>query len=78
MKPDFRDINITGTPKPCCSAAESGTEIGSENIWITPELIPVKSVYTREDVKGLGHLNYAAGIAPVSYTHLTLPTIYSV
>jgi len=64
MKPDFRDINITGTPKPCCSAAESGTEIGSENIWITPELIPVKSVYTREDVKGLGHLNYAAGIAP--------------
>ena len=64
MKPDFRDINITSIPKPCCYAAELGTENGGENVWITPELIPVKSVYTREDVKGLGHLNYAAGIAP--------------
>ena len=64
MKPDFREINITNAPKPCCSAVETGKESGNENIWITPELIPVKSVYTREDVKGLGHLNYAAGIAP--------------
>ena len=64
MKPDFREINITNAPKPCCSAAESGKESGIENIWMTPELIPVKSVYTKEDIKGLGHLNYAAGIAP--------------
>jgi len=64
MKPDFREINITNTPKPCCSAEETGKETGIENIWMTPELIPVKSVYTREDIKGLGHLNYAAGIAP--------------
>ena len=64
MKPDFREINITNAPKPCCSAEVPGKENGSENIWITPELIPVKSVYTKEDVKGLGHLNYAAGIAP--------------
>ena len=64
MKPDFREINITNTPKPCCSAEEKGKETGIENIWMTPELIPVKSVYTREDIKGLGHLNYAAGIAP--------------
>jgi len=64
MKPDFREINITNTPKPCCSAEETGKETGIENIWMTPELIPVKSVYTRDDIKGLGHLNYAAGIAP--------------
>ena len=64
MKPDFREINITNAPKSCCSAVESGRESGIENIWMTPELIPVKSVYTREDVKNLGHLNYAAGIAP--------------
>jgi len=64
MKPDFREINITNTPKKCCSAADSGKECGSEELWMTPELIPVKSVYTKEDIKGLGHLNYAAGIAP--------------
>ena len=64
MKPDFREINITNAPKPCCSAGELGEECGIENPWITPELIPVKGVYTREDIKGLGHLNYAAGIAP--------------
>jgi len=64
MKPDFREITITNAPKPCCSAEETGMESGIENIWMTPELIPVKSVYTKEDIKGLGHLNYAAGIAP--------------
>ncbi len=64
MKPDFREINITNTPKQCCSAADSGKECGSEELWMTPELILVKSVYTKEDIKGLGHLNYAAGIAP--------------
>jgi len=64
MKPDFREINITNTPKKCCSEADSGKEYGSEELWMTPELIPVKSVYTKEDIKGLGHLNYAAGIAP--------------
>ena len=64
MKPDFRNINITNAPKLCCSTAELGNESGIENRWITPELIPVKSVYTKEDVKGLTHLNFAAGIAP--------------
>jgi methylmalonyl-CoA mutase len=32
--------------------------------WITPELIPVKSVYKKEDLEGMEHLDYAAGIAP--------------
>jgi methylmalonyl-CoA mutase len=31
---------------------------------MTPELIPVKGVYTKDDLEGLEHLNYAAGIAP--------------
>ena len=64
MNPDFRAINITSSPKPCCSATEFGENKGTENIWMTPELIPVKSVYTKNDIKGLVHLNYAAGIAP--------------
>ena len=32
--------------------------------WITAEGIPVKSVYGREDLKGMEHLEYAAGIPP--------------
>jgi methylmalonyl-CoA mutase len=32
--------------------------------WITPEKISVKNFYTREDLIGLEHLNYAAGIPP--------------
>lgn len=32
--------------------------------WMTPELIPVKSVYTKEDLEGMEHLDYAAGLAP--------------
>ncbi|MDR2233108.1 MAG: methylmalonyl-CoA mutase, partial [Tannerella sp.] len=32
--------------------------------WLTPEHIPVKPVYTEEDMTGMEHLNYAAGIPP--------------
>ncbi|WP_052013101.1 methylmalonyl-CoA mutase [Halalkalibacter akibai] len=31
---------------------------------LTLEQIPVKSVYSKEDIKGMDHLNYVAGIAP--------------
>ena len=64
MKPDFKNINIKNTTKPCTSAKEWEKKNGIDKIWMTPELIPVKSVYTREDLEGLEHLNYAAGIAP--------------
>ena len=32
--------------------------------WMTAEGIPVKSVYGKEDLKGVEHLEYAAGILP--------------
>ncbi|MGM9829102.1 MAG: methylmalonyl-CoA mutase, partial [Muribaculaceae bacterium] len=32
--------------------------------WITPELIPVKSIYTKDDLEGLEHLDYVAGLPP--------------
>ena len=64
MKPDFKEINIKGAPKPCCSAKEWEQKNGIDKVWMTPELIPVKSVYTKEDLEGFEHLNYAAGIAP--------------
>jgi methylmalonyl-CoA mutase len=64
MKPDFKDINIKNTPEPCCSAKDWENKNGIEKTWMTPELIPVKGVYTKDDLEGLEHLNYAAGIAP--------------
>jgi len=64
MKPDFKEINIKNSPKPCCSAEKCGQKSENDKIWMTPELIPVKGVYTKEDLEGLEHLNYAAGIAP--------------
>ena len=33
-------------------------------VWVTPEMIPVKNIYTSKDLEGLEHLDYAAGIPP--------------
>jgi methylmalonyl-CoA mutase len=32
--------------------------------WITPERIPIKSIYTKDDLEGMEHLHYAAGLPP--------------
>ena len=32
--------------------------------WITPEQIPVKNTYSADDLEGMDHLNYAAGLPP--------------
>jgi methylmalonyl-CoA mutase len=34
------------------------------NEWTTPEMIPVKSVYTKKDIEDIEHLDFAAGIPP--------------
>ena len=59
MKPtftDIKDIKEFGAAPACSKAAEE--------LWHTPENIDVKSLYTAEDLEGMEHLNYAAGIAP--------------
>ena len=63
MRKNFKDIDI------CAGfTAQNGAEWQKENHieanWRTPELIDVKPVYTKEDLEGMEHLNYAAGIAP--------------
>lgn len=63
MKPDFKNINIKSTAGSKDSADWMKTNKTEKN-WITPELIPVKPVYTKEDLEGLEHLNYAAGLPP--------------
>ena len=57
MKPDFKNINIR-------EVAASKVEGANEANWLTPEQIPVKPVYTKEDLEGMEHLNYVSGIAP--------------
>ena len=63
MKPNFRNIDIYAGFQP-----QNGMEWQKANgitaNWKTPEQIQVKPVYTKEDLEGLEHLNYAAGIPP--------------
>ena len=64
MKPDFKEIDIQSDG---FSAVHVGEWVEKNEIkadWLTPEQIPVKPVYTKEDLEGMEHLNYAAGIAP--------------
>src|SRR3974390_2739937 len=56
MRPDFSKIDY----RP--AAADSAGQETAE--WLSPEHIPVKTFYTAEDLAGLEHLNYAAGIPP--------------
>jgi methylmalonyl-CoA mutase len=57
MKPDFKKINIQ-------NFATDQVAPQTESTWLTPELIPVKPFYTKDDLEGMEHLNYAAGLPP--------------
>jgi methylmalonyl-CoA mutase len=39
-------------------------EHGIDNQWLTAEQIAVKPVYGKDDLAGMEHLNYAAGLPP--------------
>lgn len=47
---------------------------GMEQMWQTLEQIPVKPLYTMEDVEGMDHLGYMPGLPP--YTRGPYPTMY--
>ena len=38
--------------------------IGEAPVWMTNEQIPVKALYTEEDIAGIEHMGFSAGIAP--------------
>jgi methylmalonyl-CoA mutase len=57
MKPDFTKIKID---QEHCSEHK----VEGNNLFITPEQIPVKPIYSASDLEGMEHLNYAAGIPP--------------
>jgi len=64
MKPNFKNIDIKNAGFATTDAAKWMADNNIEADWITPELIAVKSVYTKEDLEGMEHLNYASGIPP--------------
>ncbi|MGB4577113.1 MAG: methylmalonyl-CoA mutase, partial [Paludibacter sp.] len=57
MKPNFNDVDIKNI-----TTTAAAPEVDSS--WLTPELIPVKPFYTKDDLEGMEHLNYAAGLPP--------------
>jgi len=63
MTPNFKEIALTGSLE-ASERKGTRTPAGTESVWLTPELIPVKGVYTKADLEGMEHLNYAAGKAP--------------
>ncbi|MGD9558459.1 MAG: methylmalonyl-CoA mutase [Mangrovibacterium sp.] len=63
MTPNFKNINIKATAgRPDGAAWQAQNKI--EKNWLTPEQIPVKPVYTKEDLEDMEHLGYAAGLPP--------------
>ncbi len=64
MKVDFKNIDINNTGFLNTNVAEWAKQHEAKEDWMTPEHIPVKTVYTKEDLEGMEHLNYASGIPP--------------
>ena len=60
---DFKNVNIfSGMEKKDGAAWQRDNDI--QYVWKTPEHIQVKSAYTREDLEGMEHLDFVAGIPP--------------
>ena len=81
MRKDFKNLDIYAAFQPA-NGAEWQKANGIEANWKTPEHICVKPVYTKEDLEGMEHLDYAAGIPPylrgpysVMYTSLDNPSV---
>ncbi|MBR7336856.1 methylmalonyl-CoA mutase, partial [Klebsiella pneumoniae] len=55
-------------------ASAEAKKLLDEQIWQTLEQIPVKPLYTKEDVQGMTHLGYMPGLPP--YFRGPYPTMY--
>src|SRR3989339_92803 len=64
MRPNFKDIDFKAVQQYGISGKEWQKQHNIQKNWLTAEQIPVKPVYTKEDLEGMEHLNYAAGLAP--------------
>ena len=64
MRPKFKYSDLKTLPVTEKDTREWAKNNNIEKDWVTPERIPIKSVYTKEDLEGMEHLNYAAGLPP--------------
>ncbi len=60
MKPDYTKINIRSKTQ----TSSQSIKVTDNPFWETAEQIFVKPFFTKEDLIGTEHLNYAAGIPP--------------
>ncbi|WP_297844226.1 methylmalonyl-CoA mutase [Ignavibacterium sp.] len=70
MKPNFKDIKLDLSAKQISRTEwkekfkqETGKSV-EDFIWETMEKIPVKPLYTQEDIKELEHIDYLSGLPP--------------
>jgi len=75
MKPNFNNINLDLPKSKYDSAKDWEKENDIKENWKTPEQIDVKNAYTKDDLEGMEHLNYAAGLAP--YLHGPYSAMYA-
>ena len=60
---DFKNIDVfSGIEKADGAKWQKDNDI--QYVWKTPEQIQVKPVYTKEDLEGMEHLDFVAGIPP--------------
>lgn len=64
MRPDFKNVSYKPSSKGEKTFEQWQQEHNITNDWKTPEQIGVKPAYGKGDLKGMEHLNYAAGTAP--------------
>lgn len=64
MRPDFSNIDYKSAPEGEKKNTKDEKRPHNEAEWLTSEQIPVKPVYTKSDLSGMEHLNYAAGLPP--------------
>ena len=63
-RPDFTGIDISSLTQKNIDSRKQLDEQNKGDEWITAEQIRVKSMYSGQDLKGMEHLHYAAGIPP--------------
>ena len=64
MRPNFKNIDFKPRQQEIPSQEQWEKTADIEKDWVTTEQIPLKPVYGSADLKGMEHLNYAAGIPP--------------
>ena len=64
MKPNFHNVKIKGKSKEIMDVKKWEHENHISKDWMPAEQIPVKAVYTKDDLFEMEHLDYAAGIPP--------------